>query len=441
MGHICRQLSLLLSGDKQFNPVLMSLSGALPRVMEADAAGDFPESAERGIRYEYCPSYKAGWHQHSGWRSAVWSKRPGYRWERYLADRLVALVEETQATDIVFDGVVAYDGIIGAIKRLDGVRSTWMRRGMWQPSVKSKRLKRESVFDQVIEPGDFAADFDLGPTVGRPNITHVAPISMTEVLHRVDREAARQALGLPLEGPVLLLAPGSGAVGSVDEIGRQVVEQVQRIAPEWTIAVTKQSIAQHSIGSSDSRVVVLDDVFPLARYLAAFDAAVGASGYNAAHELLCEKVPTLFIPSLNHKTDDQPARARGLECLGAALDVMSSDLAASVTKLMDPEVREALVAGCERLPQANGGLQAAELLAADSVVGAEKVVSGAKGKKPTSPLIDLRPPVSTGIPDFEVRDTMTVEDFRGSIPIEHVLSGSSAEYRAKREQAAHWLYR
>ncbi len=441
MGHICRQLTVLLSGEKQFNSVILSLSGALPRVMETAASGEFPEAADRGIGFEYAPSYKAGWHHPDGWRSKVWRKRPGYRWDHYLADRIVALVEETQATDLMFDGVVAYDGVVEAIKRLDGVRSTWMRRGLWQASVSGSRLKREAKFDQVIEPGDFVAEFDEGPTVGRPNIQHVAPISMTEVLNKRDRAESRVTLGLPEDGPVLLLAPGSGFAGSVDEVGRQVIALVRELGPDWTIAVTKQSIAQHSLDTeAEGKVVVLKDVFPLARYLSAFDAAVGASGYNAAHEWIAEAIPTLFIPSLNHQTDDQPTRARGLAQKGAALDVMASDLRTSVTQLMNPDVRAGLVEGCKSLPKPSGGREAANLLADQSASVAAPVI-GRKFRKPTNPLIDLRPSADSGLPDVEFSESMTVANFTGSTPIEHVLPGSSAEYRAKREQAAHWLYR
>lgn len=440
MGHICRQLAVLLSGEKQFNSVILSLSGALPRIAQTSLTGEFPEAAAREVGFEYSPSRKTGWHQRDGWRGAIWRKYPGYRWEHYLADRIVALVEETGASELIFDGVAAYDGVIEATKRLQGVRTNWFRPCLWQSGVPASRLEREHAFDRVIEPGDYAAEFDQGPTVGRADVTKVAPVSLTEVLKLNDRPTARAALGLPAEGPVLLLAPGAGAVGSVDDIGRDVIDQLRTLGPEWTVAVTQQAIAQHSLAKAHGRIKVLDDVFPLARHLAAFDAAVSASGYNAANELMCERVPTLFIPSLNHETDDQPMRAYGLAKKGAALDVTDLGLEKSVALLMDSDVRAELVEGCKSLPKATGGAETAALLAEDSPIPANPSLSG-KFSEPGRPLLDLRPVAAKGKPSFEIRESVKVDDLRGETPIEHVLPGSSSGYRERRQQIANWLYR
>lgn len=450
MGHICRQLGVVLSGEKQFDSVILSLSGALPRILQTTQNGDFPEAAERGVRFEYSPSRKTGWHQRAGWRGAAWRKYPGFRWEHYLADRIVALVEETAATDVIFDGVAAYDGVVeamGRLRQLGGVRTNWYRPCLWQDKVPVARLEREAAFDRIIEPGDYAAAFDQGPTVGRPGVIKVAPVSMTEVLRLNDRVAARHALGLPVDGKVLLLAPGAGAVGSVDEIGAAVIAQIQKLGPEWTIAVTKQAIAQHSFATTGGQVVVLEDVFPLARQLAAFDAAISASGYNAANELVCAKIPTLFIPSLNHETDDQPARAHGLARLGAALDVMDSDLTKAFEQLLDPIEQARLVAGCELLPPATGGLETANLLAMDqepSTTGGNSVVGEWKkrpAQAPGRPIVDLRAPIRQRGVGFELQESITVAELQGDTPIEHVVAGSSQEYLERRKQIAHWLYR
>ena|SRR5690625_3114651 len=58
MGHISRQLAIILDGRK-VDPVLFSLSGALPRVIQAEATGELPEAHDSKIRYEYCPSREA----------------------------------------------------------------------------------------------------------------------------------------------------------------------------------------------------------------------------------------------------------------------------------------------------------------------------------------------------------------------------------------------
>ncbi len=50
-------------------------------------------------------------------------------------------------------------------------------------------------------------------------------------------------------------------------------------------------------------------VYPLSRYLRAFDAAVVAAGYNSYHEMVMAGVPAAYVPNLATTTDDQLARA------------------------------------------------------------------------------------------------------------------------------------
>lgn len=50
-------------------------------------------------------------------------------------------------------------------------------------------------------------------------------------------------------------------------------------------------------------------VYPLARYLRAFDVFVGAAGYNSCCELVQSGIPALLVPN-NKLVDDQARRAR-----------------------------------------------------------------------------------------------------------------------------------
>ncbi len=54
-----------------------------------------------GIRCEYIPG-----------RDRMWMSRD--KWDEYLRDRLLALVDETGARVMSFDGVVPYPGVIAA---------------------------------------------------------------------------------------------------------------------------------------------------------------------------------------------------------------------------------------------------------------------------------------------------------------------------------------
>lgn len=441
MGHLSRQLTVALSGPPQLDAVVFSLSGALPRIVAADRAGDLPGTAEHGLRYEYCPSRESGWLPRGGWRRRVRTRYRSYRWHPYLRDRLVALAAETRASTVVFDGVVPYEGLLQARELLPELGFGWVRRGMWRPEAPQGQLAATDRFDLVLQPGDFGSAADRGPLADRTDAERLPPVSLTDVLPAVSGAQARSVLGLPPDRPVLLLAPGSGALGSVEESAARIQAEVTARGPDWVVAVTRQSIARHRVGTGSEDVVFLDDVYPLARYLPAFDAAVSAAGYNAVHELLAARVPTLLVPSVHHVTDDQAARAQGVAARGAALLAEGGDLEGAVAHLLDEQVRGRLREACAGLEQPCGGAHAAALIA-----------SLADAARPTSLRVH-RPVPSRPVPDLRTRTgpgtgaqlrfvtELDVADVRGPDPVEHLLPGSSAQYRAARERAAGWLYR
>jgi hypothetical protein len=103
-------------------------------------------------------------------------------------------------------------------------------------------------------------------------------------------------------------------------------------------------------------------IFPLVRYLNAFDAAVSASGYNAVHELLYSALPTLLVPNSDAKTDDQPTRARVVAGTGLALAAdpdRPKEFDAALGRLLDERVRQRLIAACRELPPTTGATEAA----------------------------------------------------------------------------------
>lgn len=439
MGHLSRQLTAALSGGHRFDAIVFSLSRALPRIMTAADGSDLPEAHGRNLRFEYAPSWESGWFP-TGWRAPVRRQYRSYRWAPYLRDRIHALAVETGAQALVFDGVAPYPGLLAARAALPDMQFAWVRRGLWQRQAPAERLDLSRHFDLTIEPGDVARDWDQGPTSTRDDALRLTgPVSLTDVLAPLDRARARAALGLPTDRPVLLLAPGSGALGSVDATAGEVLHAIRDRHPEWAVAVTRQSIATHSVRGDGERVVVLDDVYPLARFLGAFDAAVSAAGYNAVHEFLGAGVPTLLIPSTNHLTDDQPVRAQGAAARGVALTVQNS-IGEAVDRLLASGEQEALRAGMSMLEPADGGRAVA-----DRVVD---VLSGGcpapqwTPDLPSRPFPDLRTQARA---DSSARllwtETLDRDMLAGHRPVEHLLPASSPGYRAARHRIADWLYR
>jgi len=438
MGHLSRQLTAALSGPRRFDPVVFSLSRAMPRIIAATEGVALAEAHDRNLRFEYAPSWESGWFP-TGWKAPVRRRYRSYRWAPYLRDRIHALAVETGARTLVFDGVAPYPGLVAARRELPSLRFVWVRRGLWQPQAPAERLDLSRYFDLTIEPGDVARAWDIGPTRDRDDAVRLdGPVSLTDVLEPSDPRAAREDLGLPIDRPVLLLAPGSGALGSVDATAAEVLEAVHRSHPDWVVAVTRQSIARHSVRGDGDRVFVLDDVYPLARFVGTFDAAVSAAGYNAVHELLAARVPTLLIPSTNHVTDDQPTRALGAASRGVALAVETT-VARAVDRLLDTAERRALRDAMALLEPADGGRGVADRITALTDGTPAPRWSPAQ---PSRPFLDLRTTAIAGTDDAVIfTEHLDRELLAGSRPVEHLLTGSSARYRRDRGKIASWLYR
>ncbi|WP_052336239.1 hypothetical protein [Nocardioides alkalitolerans] len=426
MGHLTRQLTVALAGAAELDVMLLSLSGALPTVARASADGRLPGAV--GVRFEHCPSRTSPW-QGEGAAKVAWRAT----WDHYFADRVRTLAAETGARVVVFDGVVPYAGLLAAREAMPTTAFVWVRRGMWQAGVGAEWLARSDAFDLVVEPGDFGAAADTGPTAGRSGTTRTAPVSLTSVVPPLPRDEARRALGLDPTRPALLLAPGSGAYADVSTLVAAVLARVAEVAPDWQVAVTRQAIARHATRASD-QVVVLQDVYPLARYLPAFDAAVSAAGYNAVHEQLAVGLPTLFVPSTGHETDDQVARVRGVTEIGAALAATGADdLVAGVDRLLDAGVRAGLAAACADLPAADGASTIAALLADlgrahPAPAWPDRVGPPAWRRAATWPRGPVRV-VTTPTPPVDDE------------PTEQLVAGASPRYREARRRTSHWLYR
>src|SRR3954454_17321406 len=105
MGHLSRQLALALASLGGMDPVIFSLSSAVPVVARYD------------MRAAYAPS-------------VLRDQVPRRHWDAYLSERIVALVREVGASAFVFDGVYPYDGVLRALRRLPAGPFIWRRRAM-----------------------------------------------------------------------------------------------------------------------------------------------------------------------------------------------------------------------------------------------------------------------------------------------------------------------
>lgn len=451
MGHLTRQISIALALGERADPMFFSLSRAMPVI------GTY------GFRGEYCPSRERGW-------------MPAVHWQEYLRERVRAFVREVDVDVLVFDGVVPYTGLLRARADLPDVRFVWMRRGFWRQGVRTAALRSTPLFDLVLEPGDLASAGDRGATAALDDAVRLPPISLAEHVVPLSRADAAAELGLDPSRPTALLTLSSGVLNDVATPGTAALNALLE-HPDWQVAVTRTALTRSGVPISDpARCVELNGVYPLVRYLAAFDAAVAAGGYNSVHELLYAGIPTLFVPNSSSGTDDQPARTRWLAQQGLALfadETQLDEVRSQAVRLHDGARRAELRATCAELDRPVGSaaaaraliklsaapglaarprstLRHAEVWARSKVLGAlgprgSDVVRRALGRRADQGSVrtavvrlmdelDATPTSGDGHTPLVLTERFDADLLRRDDPVEHVLPGSSEAYHAARRR-------
>ena len=340
MGHLARASAIALALKEYANPIIVSMASGIAEVPEF-----------MGIRCEYIPG-----------RDRLWMSRE--KWDAYLRDRLLALVDETGAKVLSFDGVVPYPGVIAAKFGNPKLLLVWVRRGLWQKKPQRFVLGLQSkMMDHIVEPGDIARSYDFGPTAIRKDATLTSPVSLFQKNDAFTRDEARKILGLDLNRPAVLVQLGTGD----SDVNEKMTAALSGLLgwKDLQVILTKQPLDKDGKSLApdglDIRVV---RYFPLAKVLHAFDASVCATGYNGVHELLPAQVPTVFVSNIRG-TDDQEARAKWCHDFGFALRADQANLAdvtAKVRQLQDPEIRVRLSGKCGQLPDPTGGVEIAKIL-------------------------------------------------------------------------------
>ena len=340
MGHLARASAVALALKPVANPIIVSMAGGIAEI-----------PSFMGIRCEYIPG-----------RDRLWMSRE--KWDAYLRDRLLALVDETDAKVLSFDGVVPYPGVIAARNANPQLKLVWVRRGLWQTKPQRFILGLQAkMMDAIVEPGDIARAYDFGPTSKRKDSVLTSPVSLFRKEDALSREDARKALGLDQNRPVALVQLGTGD----SDVNHKMTAALEGLLgwKDLQVILTKAPIDKDGNSLAPEGLdIKVARYFPLAKVLHAFDAGICATGYNGVHELLPAQVPTVFVSNIRG-TDDQEARARWCHDFGYALRADQADLAditKTVKKLQDPQVRAALSAKCAELAQTTGGQEIADIL-------------------------------------------------------------------------------
>ena len=446
MGHLARASAIALALKPVANPIIVSMAGGIAEI-----------SDYMGIRTEYIPG-----------RDREWMTRD--LWDQYLRDRLVALVEETEAKLISFDGVVPYPGVIAAKVKAPHISLVWVRRGLWQKKPQRFVLGLQSaMMDFIVEPGDIARSYDHGPTAKRKDSQLTSPVSLFQKDTALSRAESRKILGLDPDRPAVLVQLGTGD----SDVNEKMTAALSGLLgwKDLQVVLTKKPIDKN--GNSlvpDGLDLKVVRHFPLAQVLHAFDAGVCATGYNGVHELLPAQIPTVFVSNIRG-TDDQEARAQWCHDFGYALRANQADLAnitATVKKLQDPQVRASLSAKCAELPQVSGGAEIAQIflkLIADQAaikpgsltykrlmlqdhinrgmrhiayIGLRRLALIYRKFRPhpdADTMAKVAPIFSQATTAAELRDLI-----KGDVRFEHMVAGASDTYKKRREEIAHVAY-
>lgn len=339
-GHLIRASAIARSLQPKARPVIFSMAYSVVEVCSA-----------LGLDCEYVPSRDK-------------KLMPKRKWDKYLRDRLVALIDETKASVVTFDGVVPYPGIVSAKFLRPNVNFVWIRRGMWQKKPQGLLLGLQSkLMDYVIEPGDVARAADTGPTKSRKEALLTSPVSLYRPNISMSRVDACALLGLDPNKPTVLVQMGVGSTDLDVRVsavirGLQGWEDLQIVMPR-----EPKDADGNSLIPSDMTVKTIR-YFPLADVLHAFDAAVCAAGYNSVHEVIPAGIPTLLIAN-NRGTDDQFARAKW--CADAGLTLYADNeslenIELQAAKLQNSSLREELISNCRETVAFDGSEQISEIL-------------------------------------------------------------------------------
>ncbi|MEX2123396.1 MAG: glycosyltransferase [Woeseia sp.] len=278
MGHLSRCLAYARRMQSRARPVFFSLASAVEIIHDMGFEADY-------------------------FVSPFWSRSHINAWNQELAVRVGLMLEEVRPVAVVFDGTWPFHGFMDACDVYDVPLRIWSKRGLHRKDFGPVPIK-ESAFDLVIRPGEIGAAFAIERAQRPGRTVTIPPVTLLKRDELLDRNEARDALGLTREGRYALLSLGPGNLKDVSDIARGLIEEMG--SRGFTVVWARAPITVRDVPLPNDVVPI--SVYPLARYMRAFDVFVGAAGYNTCCEIIQSGVPSLLVPN-TMVADDQARRA------------------------------------------------------------------------------------------------------------------------------------
>ena len=265
---------------------------------------------------------------------------------------------------LVFDGGYVFDSIYRAIHE-SGCSATWIRRGLWRPGqVADAPIERERAFGTVLVPEEAFPELNVDYSRGA-HVRRVGPI--VQPPPSIDRETVRARLaksfGVAFDRLVVTMLGGGVAADRSAQV--QAISGLLEPRSDCLHVVVvwpHSMIAPGLTGWRNTRLVRTRASLSLA---GAADLVISAVGYNTFHELLYNRIPTIFIPQVASYLDDQERRARAASDRGAAETVLAHELLLlerRIEDLLDGGGTETLRSKLEQLDLPETGNRSAAIL-------------------------------------------------------------------------------
>lgn len=343
LGHVTRLMAYAKRLPADVEPFFLTMSEAYRLV------------AKQGFAVEYFPSPK----------KMQFQPMDKPYWEQIAKVRLQRTLRRLRPHAVVIDHVNPPTVVRELREEFPNTEFIWSRRGLWRQFRKPAGLRMGDAFRHIIEPMDLAAAVDLGFTTRQSdNVHYVPPVSLVDRSEVLPAAGARAALGLPVDDEVVLLSLSADTTEQLVALMVRIRSVLSDVAGRPVTVFAPRHALHGSLAAPEG--VVMEAVYPVARYARAFDAAIATSGYNSFHELVHLQVPSLFIARDTGTLDDQPRRAAHAGVAGFGLSADSVDgpgFEHAAEALMDPRRRRRMqLAAAEVFPD-NGAFAAADHIA------------------------------------------------------------------------------
>lgn len=281
------------------------------------------------------------------------------QWNAMLKQMLMNLMDMYQFETIVFDGATPYASISAAMSEKDSLVKVWVKRGGEKSEEIAKaRLELEKKFDYIVIPGERGIKKRKDDGQHR----YVEPIIMLDKEDLWSRKEVRKYLKVPEDKKLIYIQLGAGNINDIDSDINRIIMELRKY--DNVVMVLGESMIGQELKIIEDDIIIIKD-YPNAKYFNGFDFAVSACGYNSFQEMVHFGVPTIFIPNMNTKTDDQYGRAMFVEKqeIGRVItDLSAAELANAVSQMMDSKENAKMRERAVKINSVNGADKAAEII-------------------------------------------------------------------------------